>query len=150
MAYSRIRPDILHWNSLPFEKTGHMKISECTKLAIFHVFLAKMSKIMALHLKKSKNCKSMLVLLLHRNSHKLELLLKILLLLLRPFFKCKANFFWRFGQKKREKWPIWVPFFACQLENTPSPSSNNAIHLEIFIWLVLKKGQCRISGRILE
>ena len=41
-------------------------------------------------------------------------------------------------------------YFACESENVPSLSSSNAVHSEIFIWLVLKKRQGRIQGRILK
>ena len=55
--------------------------------------------------------------------------------------KWKARIFDILAKKTREKWPIWVPFFACESENVPSPSSSNAVHSEIFIWLVFSSGR---------
>ena len=83
----------------------------------FTGFLAKVSKIMALHLKKSKNCKSMLVLLLHTNSHKCSCACACA----SEFFQMQGHFFWRFGKKTPWKMANLGPVFCMSIRKHPLP-----------------------------
>ena len=88
----------------------------------FTGFLAKMSKILAFHFENYFLASGELAV---AQAHLCEFLWRsntTIDLQFLDFFKVEGQNFWHFGQKKHEKWPIWVPFFACESENVPSPS----------------------------
>ena len=59
------------------------------------------------------------------------------------FFNLRGQFFLTFWPKKpnlktREKWPIWVPFTACQSDKVPPPSFNQWLSRNNFSWVRIK------------